>query len=143
MTSNAGSNLNSNSLGFGKQTIDSNKMVDALKQTFRPEFLNRIDEIIIFKSLEKEQLIQIIDLMLKDTQTALNAKDITLEISPEAKEFILSKGTDTKYGARPLRRAIQRYIEDAISDMILKSEVKYGQKISVILENDELKFNIL
>ena len=140
MTSNAGSNLNNNSIGFGKQTVDKNKILDSLRSSFRPEFLNRIDEIIVFDSLNKEQLLQIVDLMLKDTSFALAQKNITLSLSDEAKEFILDKGTDLKYGARPLRRAIQRYIEDEISEMLLRGQVINGQNISVELENDKLKF---
>ena len=108
MTSNAGSNLNSNSIGFGKQTIDKNKTFDSLKETFRPEFLNRIDEIIIFDSLNKNDLLRIIDLMLEDTKKALENKNISLEITLSAKEYLLNKGTDYKYGARPLRRAIRK-----------------------------------
>ena len=108
MTSNAGSNLNGNSIGFGKQTVDKNKTFDSLKETFRPEFLNRIDEIIIFDSLNKDELLQIVDLMLEDTKKALENKNISLEISLPAKEYLLNKGTDYKYGARPLRRAIRK-----------------------------------
>jgi len=131
MTSNAGSNLNNNSIGFGKSTFDKGKVENALKEVFRPEFLNRVDEIVVFDSLNKEQLLQIIDLLLKATSKALDDKDISLKISDEAKNYILEKGTDLKYGARPLRRAIQRYIEDPISDMILKSEVSACQTIIV------------
>lgn len=143
MTSNAGSNLNNNSIGFGKQTIDKGKIEENLKQVFRPEFLNRIDEIIMFDSLEKEQLLQIVDLMLKDTIKALNEKDIKLNISLDSKQFILDKGTNLKFGARPLRRAIQRYIEDEISEKILKSEITNGQTINVVLENNELTFKTI
>ena len=143
MTSNAGSNLNNNSIGFGKQTVDKSKIEDSLKETFRPEFLNRIDEIIVFNSLNKEELLQIVDLMLKDTVKALNQKDISFEISKDAKQFILEKGTNIKFGARPLRRAIQRYIEDEISEKILRSEVVNGQTISVDLKNDVLTFKVL
>ena len=116
MTSNAGSNLNNNSIGFGKQTVDKSKIEDSLKEVFRPEFLNRIDEIIVFDSLQQEQLLQIVDLMLKDTIKALKQKDISFNITSTAKQFILEKGTNIKFGARPLRRAIQRYIEDEISE---------------------------
>ena len=143
MTSNAGSNLNNNSIGFGKQTVDKSKIEDSLKETFRPEFLNRIDEIIVFNSLNKEELLQIVDLMLKDTVKALNQKDISFEISEDAKQFILEKGTNIKFGARPLRRSIQRYIEDEISEKILRSEVVNGQTISVDLKNDVLTFKVL
>ena len=144
MTSNAGSNQNTNSIGFGKQTVDSNKILDSLKQTFRPEFLNRVDEIVVFESLNKEQLLQIIDLMLKDTVFALNEKNISIEVSNEAKEFILEKGTDLKYGARPLRRAIQRYLEDEIAEKILRGEVVAGQTIFANYDSskNELTFDI-
>ena len=142
MTSNAGSNLNNNSIGFGKQTFDKGKIENALKEVFRPEFLNRVDEIVIFDSLTKEQLLQIVDLLLTYTSNALDNKDIKLEVSSEAKNYILEKGTDLKYGARPLRRAIQRYIEDPISDMILKSEVLASQTIVVDLGENGLTFNV-
>ena len=143
MTSNAGSNLNTNSIGFGKQTVDKNKIEDSLKDVFRPEFLNRIDEIIVFNSLNKDELLQIVDLMLKDTIKALKAKDISFEISNSAKQFILDKGTNIKFGARPLRRAIQRYLEDEISEKILKGELTNGQTIKINLSNNELTFEIL
>ena len=142
MTSNAGSNLNNNSIGFGKQTVDKSKIEDSLKETFRPEFLNRVDEIIVFNSLNKEELLQIVDLMLADTIKALKHKDISFEISNEAKQFILEKGTNIKFGARPLRRAIQRYIEDEISEMILRSEIVDGQTIKVDLKDDVLSFDV-
>lgn len=143
MTSNAGSNLNTNSIGFGKQTVDKNKIEDSLKDVFRPEFLNRIDEIIVFNSLNKDELLQIVNLMLKDTIKALKAKDISFEISNSAKQFILDKGTNIKFGARPLRRAIQRYLEDEISEKILKGELTNGQTIKINLSNNELTFEIL
>ena len=140
MTSNAGSNLNTNSIGFGKDSVDKNKIESALKEIFRPEFLNRVDEIISFDSLTKEQLLQIVDLLLKNTQDALDNKNIKLYVSDDAKKYILEKGTDLKYGARPLRRAIQRYIEDEISEMILKGELEQYQTIEVTIEGEQLKF---
>ena len=141
MTSNAGSNLNNNSIGFGNETIDKSKIEERLKDVFRPEFLNRVDEIVTFSSLTKEELIQIVDLMLQDTSNALANKDITLNISKEAKEYILEKGTNLKFGARPLRRAIQRYIEDEISEKILKGEISNGQEIKIDKKDDSLVFN--
>ena len=143
MTSNAGSNLNSNSIGFGGQTIDKDKILDKLKDVFRPEFLNRIDEIVSFDPLNKEQLLQIVDLMLKDTLVALKEKDIQMDVTKKAKDFILEKGTDIKFGARPLRRAIQRYIEDELSEMILKGELSDGQKVKIDLAKDALKFEVI
>ena len=140
MTSNAGSNLNTNSIGFGKQTVDKGKIEDTLKTTFRPEFLNRIDEIVVFDSLTDKELIQIVDLMLKDTQKALKEKNMDLVVSDKAKHFILEKGTNIKFGARPLRRAIQRYIEDEISEKILRGDFLNGQTITVDFVNDNLTF---
>ena len=143
MTSNAGSNLNTNSIGFNNNnSFNKSKVIDNLKDVFRPEFLNRVDEIVSFNSLTKEQLLQIVDLMLKDTIKALSEKDIKFEISEEAKKFILDKGTDIKFGARPLRRAIQRYIEDELSELILKGELIDGQTVKISFKNDELKFEI-
>ena len=142
MTSNAGSNLNNNSIGFGKQTIDSAKVEEALKNTFRPEFLNRVDEIVVFDSLTKKQLLEIVDLLLKSTSESLANKDITLSVSNSAKQFILDKGTDLKYGARPLRRAIQKYIEDEISEMILRGEVLPLQTLTVDCKDNKLTFKV-
>ena len=142
MTSNAGSNTNTNSIGFGKQTIDKNKVIDKLKEVFRPEFLNRVDEIISFDALTENQLLEIVDIMLNETKKALNDKDIKMEITNKAKHYLLEKGTDIKFGARPLRRAIQRYIEDELSEMILKGALLDGKTVIVDLENDTLKFEV-
>lgn len=140
MTSNAGSNLNNNSIGFGNSTVDKAKIEDRLKEVFRPEFLNRVDEIVVFDSLDREQLLGIFDMMIKDTRKALQDKNITLEISDEAKYYVLDKGTNLKFGARPLRRAIQRYIEDEISERILKGEITDGQTITIKLNDENLEF---
>ena len=142
MTSNAGSNLNNNSIGFGGQTINKNKVMDSLKEVFRPEFLNRVDEIVSFDALSKEQLLKIVDLMLKDTFKSLKDKDISMEITKSAKNFILEKGTDIKFGARPLRRAIQRYLEDELSEMILRGELVDGQAVQVTSGKNGLKFEV-
>jgi len=142
MTSNAGSNLNTNSIGFAKDTISKSKINDALKELFRPEFLNRVDEIVTFDSLTEDDLMQIIDLLLINTNTALENKDIKFEISKSAKKYILEKGTDLKYGARPLRRSIQRYIEDEISEMILKGDLVSGNTISVDCKKEKLSFKV-
>lgn len=142
MTSNAGSNLNNNSIGFGNTTINKGKIMDSLKDVFRPEFLNRVDEVVAFDALTQEQLLEIVDLMLNDTQKALNEKDIKMQISKEAKMYILDKGTDIKFGARPLRRAIQRYVEDELSEMILRGTLLDGQSVNVELQEDTLKFEV-
>ena len=140
MTSNAGSNLNNNSIGFGKSEVDKYKIEERLKDVFRPEFLNRVDEIVAFSSLTNEQLIDIVDLMLKDTSSALLDKNITMEVSKEAKDFLLEKGTNLKFGARPLRRAIQRYVEDEISERILRGDIVDGDNIKVSRDGDKLVF---
>ena len=142
MTSNAGSNTNTNSIGFANYDANKNKIMDSLKETFRPEFLNRVDEVVVFDSLNTDELLQIVDLMLEDTKKALLNKNISLQVSLKAKKFILEKGTDLKYGARPLRRAIQRYVEDELSDKILKLELKDGQNVTIDIKNGELNFII-
>ncbi len=143
MTSNAGSNLNTNSIGFGgASNVNKNKILDALKDTFRPEFLNRVDEIVVFNPLNNSELIQIVDLMLADTSKALDDKNITMNVTTDTKNWLLEKGTDLKYGARPLRRAIQRYVEDELSDMILKSELKNGQNVSIDVVDNRLNFDV-
>ena len=142
MTSNAGSNLNTNSIGFGGDRVNNNAIMNALKDTFRPEFLNRVDEIVIFNQLSQEELMKIVDLMLDDTKKALVNKNISLEITDNAKKYLLEKGTDVKYGARPLRRAIQRYLEDELSDMILRNDLLNGNTVKVDLQDDKLVFNV-
>ena len=143
MTSNAGSNLNTNSIGFGGTQINNNAIMNALKDTFRPEFLNRVDEIVVFKQLSNEELVQIVDLMLNDTRKALDDKNISMNISDSAKRYLLEKGTDIKYGARPLRRAIQRYLEDELSDMVLKNELKNGNTVNVDFKVNKLNFEVI
>ena len=143
MTSNAGSNLNNNSIGFGNQTMmNKDKILGALKELFRPEFLNRVDEVIVFNSLTEPELLQIVDLLIAKTQDALSNKEIYLSLNDEAKKYIAAKGTDLKYGARPLRRAIQKLVEDEIAEMVLRGQVTSGQTIHGYMENGELKFSV-
>ena len=143
MTSNAGSTQNLNSIGFGStSSFRKDKIMDALRENFRPEFLNRVDEIVVFNSLNESELLQIVDLMLADTQKVLNDKDIKMFVSDEAKQYLLKKGTDIKYGARPLRRAVERYIEDELSDRILRNELSNGQSIYIDTKKEELTFKV-
>ena len=142
MTSNAGSNLNTNSIGFGGGQVNNNAIMNALRETFRPEFLNRVDEIVAFNQLTLDELMQIVDLMLNDTRKSLSEKDIKMEVSEDAKKYLLEKGTDIKYGARPLRRAIQRYLEDELSDMILRSELMNGSTVYVSTQDNKLYFEV-
>ncbi|EOD01207.1 ATP-dependent Clp protease ATP-binding subunit [Caldisalinibacter kiritimatiensis] len=140
MTSNAGTNFKSTGMGFAKDNYYAleESVNDALKETFRPEFLNRIDDTIVFTKLTKEELRKIVDLMLKEVIEEAKEKDMTIEISDEVKEFILEKGYDEKYGARPLRRTIQRYIEDEIAEEYLRKRFKEGDHIKVTLEGEKV-----
>lgn len=143
MTSNVGSTSNVNSIGFGSSTeLKKNKILESMKEVFRPEFLNRIDEIICFNALTENELNQIITLMINDTQKILNDRNIKITISESGKKYLIEKGTDIKYGARPLRRAVQRYLEDELSDMILKKELLDGQTVDINFKNDKLTFKV-
>lgn len=143
MTSNVGSTSNVNSIGFGSSTeLKKNKILESIKEVFRPEFLNRIDEIICFNALTENELNQIITLMINDTQKILNDRNIKITISESGKKYLIEKGTDIKYGARPLRRAVQRYLEDELSDMILKKELLDGQTVDIDFKNDKLTFKV-
>lgn len=110
----------------------------AMKKVFRPEFLNRIDEVIIFNELEKEHIMTIIDLNLKSVFHRIEEKGYMIELSQSAKEFIADKGFDKQFGARPLQRALQKYLEDPIADKILSGETSVGDTLFVdYAENDE------
>ena len=140
MTSNAGSNLNNNGIGFNREnsSITKSRVISTLKETFRPEFLNRVDETIIFNELNKEELLQIIDLMLSEIIIELSERNIHIEFSKEVKEYILDKGYDPKYGARPLRRAIQKYIENELAEALLKNEILPNETFAIILDNEKI-----
>ncbi|MCD2347307.1 ATP-dependent Clp protease ATP-binding subunit [Clostridium guangxiense] len=142
MTSNAGTSLKSNGIGFTRDNYVSlsNRVDDVLKETFRPEFLNRIDETIIFTELNKIELKQIIDLMLKEILREGKEKNIDIEVSDDVKDFILEKGYDKKYGARPLRRTIQKYIEDELAELYLKGEFKNVNRIKIYMKDGKVNF---
>lgn len=136
MTSNAGTSLKASGIGFnrdGYTDLKSNVM-DAIKETFRPEFLNRLDEIIVFTELSKDELMQIISLMLEEVSAEAEQKGIRIICTDRAREFILEKGYDPKYGARPLRRTIQRYIEDELTEQFFIGKIKPGDSITVDAE---------
>ena len=140
MTSNAGSNLNTNGIGFNKDSepLVEARAMDALKSSFRPEFLNRVDETIVFHTLSKEELLQIVDLMLNEITDELAERNIHITFSNEVKEYILEKGYEAKYGARPLRRAIQKYIENELAESLLRNELLPNDSIIINLENDKV-----
>ena len=140
MTSNAGTQLKSSGIGFGKRGYEAleNKAKEALKEIFRPEFLNRVDETIVFTELSKEELRQIVDLMLKEVIHDVKEKNMSITISDKVKDFILEKGYDEKYGARPLRRTIQRYIEDEIAEEYIRKRFTPGDHIEVDLKDERV-----
>jgi len=141
MTSNVGSNW-IEELG-GKDRPEMERRVrEALKQTFRPEFLNRVDEIIIFNSLEIEHIKQIVDIQIVRLQKRLDERKITIELNDGAKEFLANKGFDPVYGARPLKRVIQNEIQNPLAMKILKGEVKEGDKILVQIKKGILEFKV-
>jgi len=116
------------------------RVLDEVKRTFRPEFLNRVDELIVFSSLTDKELIKIVDIMLEDVTKRLNDNDITLEVTEKAKGELLKEGRDYAYGARPLRRAIQKLVEDEIAEMMLRSEAVAGTTI-LVNADEEGKLN--
>ncbi len=138
MTSNLGSDWKSEGIGFASDRAAQNeeKLTSAIKQHFRPEFINRVDEIIVFESLTKDQLMQILDIMLGELNEMLAEKGMSLEVTPEAKEFILEKGTDPRFGARPLRRAISSYLQDKLADIIIRGERR--EKLTAVLRDGEI-----
>jgi ATP-dependent Clp protease ATP-binding subunit ClpC len=145
MTTNLGTRDISKSLGLGFANSGDDltnyermkgKVSDELKSHFRPEFLNRIDDIIVFHQLTKQQIIQIVDLMLKNLDDRLQTKDMGIELTPAAKDLLAERGYDPLLGARPLRRVIQREIEDGLSERILFGELKAGEIIVVDVEGE-------
>ncbi len=115
-------------------------VMDAMKKTFRPEFLNRVDEMIVFQQLTKEEIRQIVDLMSADLQSRIQAQGMELNITDESKDFIARDGYNPTYGARPLRRSIQRFLEDALAEDVLHGRFKEGDSIETYLEEEEIKF---
>lgn len=152
MTSNAGAfklqPQKTNTMGFAvnedKQIKQNAKKIvmDEVKRQFKPEFLNRIDEIIIFEPLTDKELTQIVTLLLNDVQKRLAEMDIELIIKDEVKSYLLKHGTDTIYGARPLKRAVQRYLQDPLAEQLLQKNIKSMQKIIVDCVDDKLTFKV-
>ena len=151
MTSNLGAReiQKSTPMGFKRadnETLTYNeikaKVTSELKKTFKPEFLNRIDEIIVFHKLTKQQVYKIIDLLMVRIEQQLELQGIMMELTKSAKELLIKKGYDPSMGARPMRRCIQSLIEDPISEKIISGEIKPNRKIIMSSENDEMKFKI-
>lgn len=145
MTSNAGTSLKAHGIGFNKEGYDAleKKVFDAVKEIFRPEFLNRVDEIIVFEELSKSELKQILDIMLKQVIANISEKGMTIKFDAKAEEFLIEKGYDPKFGARPLRKTIQRHVEDELSELYLAGEIKKGSNIHVTAEDGKINMIVL
>ena len=148
MTSNVGAELirKTSSLGFKAQKEEityedmKDKLLEEVKRTFKPEFLNRIDDIIVFRPLAKEDLQRIVDIELGYVRERLKEQQIDLVVEQEAKDFLVEKGFDTVFGARPLKRTIQRFLEDPLASEIISKRFKEGSKVKVLRKNEELIF---
>jgi len=145
MTSNVGADIlqRNTSMGFGIENTAENeyekireKILDETKRVFKPEFLNRLNELVIFKPLARGDMKAIVDLELRNVSKRLKDKELTFDFSDQAKAFLIDKGYDEKYGARPLRRAVERYVEDSLAEAILSGEIKPGETISVGVRED-------
>jgi len=150
MTSNVGAELIRKETSIGFVTKDDAQasyekmketVMDQLNKQFRPEFLNRVDEKVVFRPLSKEDLAAIVDIMIGDINTRLEEKGIHLKVTKKVKDFLVEKGYDPKLGARPLRRSIEEHVEDPLSEEVLKGKFGYGSKISLKVEKDKVAFS--
>jgi len=148
MTSNLGSELitGTTEIGFGtpggEGSALSDRIMRRLRESFRPEFLNRIDEIIVFQRLEEGQLRQITDLLLDETRRRLRAQDVDVSFTREAVDWIAERGYQPEFGARPLRRTIQREVDDKLSDLLLAGDLPRGSHVRVSAANGGLDFEV-
>jgi len=148
MTSNVGADLlkRQTTVGFGaereEQSYDTmkSKVMSEVKRLFKPEFLNRVDETIVFRALTREDMVDIIDIELKKVRERLDKQGVTMKLNNKAREFLIDKGYDPKFGARPLRRAIEHYLEDPLAEEILKGELPHGKVLTIDAKNDKLIF---
>jgi len=154
MTSNVGAKdiTRGKSLGFGTSDLQgdferiSEKVKDEMGRVFNPEFLNRLDDVIVFHPLGKDHIKQIVSIVFADVQKRLAEEELTIRLTEAATDFLVSHGHDEHFGARPLKRAIQRYIEDPLSEKILTAEFSRGDEIVVDVsatEKDKLEFRVL
>jgi ATP-dependent Clp protease ATP-binding subunit ClpC len=148
MTSNVGADLirRQTTLGFGAPKLDDNydvmrdKIMEETKRVFKPEFLNRLDDTIVFHTLTKPDLIQIVDLEVAKVIQRIKAKDILLILEESAKEFLIEKGYDPLYGARPMRRAVERHLEDPLAEELLRGNIKTHENLYVKRDGEKLAF---
>jgi len=150
MTTNVGAQViqRQTSMGFGAALSMSDdyegikeKVMDEAKKVFKPEFLNRINDLVVFHSLTRDHLVRIVDLEIAKVQKRLVEKEITIELSSGAKELIIDEGYDEKYGARPLRRSIERALEDPLAEALLGGEIEEGDSVKVEAEDGKLVFD--
>ena len=150
LTSNVGAELikKQTTLGFGAPKHDEShgtmkdKIMEETKRVFKPEFLNRLDDIIVFQSLTKEMLTRIVDLEVSKVTTRIRDKDIVVSLDEAAHELLIEKGYDPSYGARPMRRAVERYLEDPIAEEFLRGTIKSGDSVSVTRDGEKLSFKV-
>jgi ATP-dependent Clp protease ATP-binding subunit ClpC len=146
MTSNVGTSFvrRSGALGFAgmgqEEEADHKRIEEALKTTFRPEFLNRIDEIIIFEPLSQEDVIEIVDLQMKDVRSRLVEHGLQIQLTQDAKEWLAREGFDKDFGARPLKRALQRYVESPLSVQLLQGKFVKGDCVLIDVDEEGLTF---
>ena len=146
MTSNIGADLlkKQGSIGFKGQEQSSGdykdmktRLLEEVKKTFKPEFINRVDDIIVFQKLSREELIKIIELEVQGLQKRLHERGIEILLDQKAKDFLITKGFDQMYGARPLKRTIQKYLEDPIAEELISKKIKSNETIHVSVKDDD------
>ena len=150
LTSNVGAELikKQTSLGFGAPSLDEghatmrDKILEETKKVFKPEFLNRLDDIIVFHTLSKEMLTRIVDLEVAKVIARIKQREITLTLDAPAHELLIEKGYDPSYGARPMRRAVERYLEDPMAEEILRGTFKAGDQVQVTRDGEKLSFKV-
>ncbi|MDB6034061.1 MAG: ATP-binding subunit ClpC Negative regulator of tic competence clcC/mecB [Verrucomicrobiales bacterium] len=148
LTSNVGADTikKQSSMGFSPISDESSyekmreKIMEEAKRQFRPEFLNRLDDIIVFRSLTKPDLVQILDLEIKKVEVRLKAKRLELHLDEKARDYMVEKGYDPQYGARPMRRAVERFLEDPLAEEILKGNLHDGEPVQITVDNNKLIF---
>ena len=151
MTTNVGASLiqRQTTMGFGAANEGAadmekikEKVLEESKRIFKPEFLNRINELIVFRPLKRDDLLKIVDLEVAKVVKRVAERKLVLEVSTEAKLYLIENGTDEKYGARPLRRAVERHLEDPLAEFILRGDFKEGEPVEVLRGDGKLEFRI-
>jgi ATP-dependent Clp protease ATP-binding subunit ClpC len=151
MTSNIGAEMirKAGGLGFAptkeEHTYDEmkGKLLDEAKRVFKPEFMNRLDDMIVFRNLNKEDMGKIVELEVAKVRSRMKYKDVEIHLTPAAIDFLIEKGYDPQYGARPLRRAVERYLQDPLAEEILRGNIKPSETVEVAVADGKLVFNQL